>query len=146
MSWTEIGTISPSIPDWTPFGPQVSGGELFRVTQTWTGLYPGPGYAQVRQRWDPEGIWDYDRIYPNETPHLMRLAIPGELRAADRLARFIECRLHGRAIIPVNSNWTITLEVWTGPLPTIPTTPGTGTADPYSTDPGSYLDLDGGIY
>jgi hypothetical protein len=144
MPWQQVGSLIPDIPAWAPFGPQVSGGELFRVTQAWDGLYPGPGYALIRQRWEPEGVWDYERIYPNETPHLYRLGIPGELRAADRLARFIECKLSSRAVIPVNSNWTLTLEVWDGPLPTVPTAPAT--ADPYSTDPGSYLVLDGGTY
>lgn len=144
MTWTPIGTISPGLLDWTPWGPQVSGGELFRVTQSWDGLYPGPGYAQIRQRWDPEGVWDYGRIYPNEAPSLIRLDIPGELRAAGRLARFVEGRLNLRAAIPANSNWQITLEAWTGPLPTVPTTPAG--SDPFSTDPGAYLNLDGGTY
>lgn len=145
MSWTAIGTISPGLENWTSWGAQVSGGELFRVTQSWQGVYPGVGYAQLRQRWEPEGVHSWDRIYPSEEPILLRLSIPPELRAADKIARHIEGRLHSRAIIPINSNWQITLEVWTGALPTMPTY-SSNVSDPYNLIPAAYRNLDGGTY
>ncbi len=142
MTWLPFGTIIPGIENFTPWGPPVQGGELFRVTQTWADAYPGYGYCHIVQRWDPEGTFTWDRIYPSEQPSLLHLPIPPEFRAGGLITRTIEGRLNSRARIPANANWAISLEVWGGPLPTVPSTSN----DPASTDPGSYLNLDGGTY
>ncbi|MGD1906445.1 MAG: hypothetical protein ACFB0C_10690 [Leptolyngbyaceae cyanobacterium] len=155
-NWLTIGTIIPGIENFTPWGPPVQGGELFRVTQSWADAFPGYGYAHIVQRW-PEGTYTWDRIYPSDQPSLLRLPIPPEFRAGDLLTRAIEGRLSRRARIPVTANWALTLEVWIGPTLTTgtPTTGGaiaTPTSGPISpvinTDPGLYgvISNDPGTY
>jgi hypothetical protein len=144
MTWATVGIVTSAARDWTQLPLLVQGSETFRVRQSWEGSSPGDFWITFRSNYPGFGINGYRRVYPSQDDRLLVLAIPEELQQLGLSDRHIEAKLNTYARVFGPANWNLILEVWDGPL-LPPPSPGTGT-DPYSTDPSSYLNLDGVTY
>lgn len=112
MSWLSVGTLSPS-HQWQQFESPVIGGELFRVTQTWQGEYPGAGPAWLSSVYADAGIAGFRRFYSNDDQLLIEMPNPQEFIDAGLLVRYIQLRLGIQTRLYADANWQITLELWT---------------------------------
>lgn len=144
MSWLELGEISP-IVEWQPLPVQIAGGAVFRVRQSFL-LGGVTARLQVCSNFPGVGRAIFRSLLPTLDVQLVEMPISPGFEAAGLLSRVIEVKhnLYGR--VYDQDAWRVAIDLLqvTG-QPTTPTTPGTGT-DPYSTDPGSYLNIDGGMY
>lgn len=112
MTWIELGTLSPEY-QWQQFNIPAVGGELFRITQSWNGEYPGFGPAWFSSVYVDSGITGFRKFYSNDEPLLMQMPIPDELEAAGLLVRYIQLKIGIRTRLYENADWQVTLELWT---------------------------------
>ena len=112
MPWQLIGTLVPGYR-WQQFDTPVIGGELFRVSQTWNGQYPGDGPAWFSSVFANSGISGFRRFYSNNEPLLMEMPIPDEFVDAGLLVRYIQVKLGIRTRLYADADYQVTLEVWT---------------------------------
>jgi len=112
MPWQTVGTLEPGY-QWQQFNTPVIGGELFRLTQTWQGEYPGIGPALFSSVYSDSGVSGFRRFYPNQEPLLLEMPVPQELVDAGLLVRYIQVKLSIRARLYDQASWQVTLEVWT---------------------------------
>lgn len=112
MTWLNVGTLTPT-KDWQQFDTPVIGGELFRVTQTWTGKYPAAGPAWLSSVYANAGISGFRRFFSNEEPLLLEMPIPDDFANSGLLVRYVQLRLGVDSRPFADSNWQVTLELWT---------------------------------
>lgn len=112
MAWLDVGTLTPS-HQWQQFESPVIGGELFRVTQSWVGRYPAAGPAWLSSAFANAGISGFRRFFSNEDPLLLEMPIPQEFTDAGLLVRYVQLRLGVDSRPFADSNWQVTLELWT---------------------------------
>lgn len=117
-------------------------------------MVEGEVSIRVEQTYEPRGMSFLHRLYLAEVypdgsrRYLRQIRIVNEPRIYTLSpVPGLESRQfaikHGRNGLSDEANWVVTLLTLTAPDEG---TGGTGTADPYSTDPGTYLNLDGGTY
>lgn len=112
MSWQFLGTVSPTQLEWRRFSALVTGGELFRVRQTWTGTWPGTGYLQFSSVYPTAGRYGFRKCGSDTEDRIINMAIPQALLEAGLTSRYIECRLNYRARLYAVANWQVSIDVW----------------------------------
>jgi len=112
MPWLTLGTLTPGFT-WQQFDTPVVGGDLFRLTQTWQGNYPAAGPAWLSSVFANDGISAFRRFFSNEEPLLIEMPTPESFVNAGFLVRYIQLRLGVDSRPFADSNWQVTLELWT---------------------------------
>lgn len=112
MPWQFLGTVSPTQLDWKRFATPVTGGELFRVRQSWVGDWPGTGYLQFSAVYSGAGRHGFRKVGADTEARIISLAIPQALLEAGLTTRHIECRLNPRARPYAVANWQVSIDYW----------------------------------
>ena len=113
MVWIELGTIEPQLLNWQRYPTLVTGGELFRVRQSWVGDWPGTGHLQLSSVYDGAGRYGFRRVGSDTEDRLVVMPVPEELILAGLNSRYIEIKLSYSARVYENANWQVSVDKWT---------------------------------
>lgn len=114
MGWSTLGTLTPNLLNWVTLNAP-SGGELFRVTQSWVGEWPGTGYIRLRllyadHQFYEDAFFETERIYSGPDERLIAIPFNPIMREAGYNVRYFQARFNQRARIYENANWQVTLD------------------------------------
>lgn len=109
MPWETLGTVTPNILDWETI-PTLALGNLFRISQSWAGEWPGQGYIRLRMVQADGSFYETDRIYATRDVELLTFPLDPVLVEAGYVARRFQLKLNMRARIFATANWQVTIE------------------------------------
>lgn len=113
MAWFNLGTVIP-VYEWRTFDFPAINTDLFRVTQSWNGDFPGVGPIQLRSVYPNGGKFGFTKFFTSDEEILLLLPTPDSIIAAGYLLRDMQIRLGGRTRVYEDAMWRITLETWVG--------------------------------
>ena len=121
MTWNHLGAITPTLETWRTLNAPTAG-NLFRLSQSWAGSYPGKGAIQLRLFYSDtvyyeDAYFEIKRLYPNTDERLMYLPFNPVMASAGYTVRYFQARLSPWARIQTAANWTLAIDEWTGPSP-----------------------------
>ena len=114
MVWSSLGTLTPTLLDWQTLNTPARG-EVFRVSQSWIGEWPGTGWISLRVIYlngslGGAAALDYLRIYALRDDRIFLLPFDQRLRQAGYTIRFFQARLSHRARVFTAANWQISID------------------------------------
>lgn len=114
MGWGTLGTLTPDLLDWKTLNAPAAG-ELFRVSQSWNGEWPGTGAIMLRllyadNEFYEDSYFENRRIYSTRDERLLFLPFNLVMKQAGYTVRYFQARLNYRARIFETANWQITLD------------------------------------
>lgn len=121
MAWNRLGSIVPVLDQWLTLNAPTAG-DLFRVSQSWNGSYPGKGAVQLRLFYSDtvyyeDAYFETQRLYPSSDERLIYLPFNPVMRSAGYGVRYFQFRRSSWARIQADANWTIAIGEWTGDSP-----------------------------
>lgn len=113
MTWRTLGTLEPNLLDWQTLNIPARG-EVFRVSQSWVGEWPGTGFASLRLVYSNalvggQGALEYRRVYPFRDDRIYEFPFDERLRQAGYTVRYFQIKLNYRARLYAIANWQITI-------------------------------------
>lgn len=121
MTWSQLGTLTPTLETWRTLNAPTAG-DLFRLSQSWAGSYPGKGAIQLRLFYSDtvfyeDAYLESKRLYPSSDERLLYLPFNPVMTSAGYGVRYFQARLSSWARIQTAANWTLTIDEWTGDSP-----------------------------
>lgn len=118
MVWAPLGTLTPDLLDWQTLNAPASG-ELFRVSQSWNGEWPGTGYIRLRLLYADavsfeDGYFESQRLYASRDEQLILKPFSSILAQAGYNVRYFQARLNLRARPYATANWQINIDQFLG--------------------------------
>lgn len=118
MTWETLGNLTPNLLDWQTLNAPAEG-ELFRISQSWVGDWPGVGYIRLRlfyadDLYYEDGYFETKRVYATRDEQLLVLPFNLILGQAGYNVRYFQARFNMRARIYENANWQISLDQFLG--------------------------------
>ncbi|MBE9137668.1 hypothetical protein IQ254_10650 [Nodosilinea sp. LEGE 07088] len=114
MGWSTLGTLTPALDNWRTLNAPAAG-ELFRISQSWSGEWPGTGFIQLRllyanNEFYEDSYFETRRIYPTTDERLLYLPFNPVFASAGYTVRYFQARLSFRARVFESANWQVALD------------------------------------
>lgn len=143
MTWSTLGTLTPNLLEWTTLNAPADG-ELFRVSQSWAGEWPGVGSIMLRllyadNEFYEDGYFENRRIYAMTEERLLVIPFEPVMKQAGYTVRYFQAKFSYRTRVYESANWQISLDQFLGE-----SEPAPGGGSGSTLDGGVYLDE--GVY
>lgn len=120
MGWSTLGTLTPNLLDWQTLNIPARG-EVFRVSQSWVGDWPGLGHISIRLIYQNsavggQGSLEYRRVYPFRDDRIFEFPFDERLREAGYHVRYFQAKLGYRARVFTSANWQVSISQFWEPV------------------------------
>jgi hypothetical protein len=111
MPWQPLGTV-PINFDWQALPQLLVAAEVFRITQSWEGMWPGEGRILLRFEYDGSTYGTYRSVFPSKETDVIEIPIPDAFRRAGMISRRLSVKRSQRSKVFYDSNWEAAIEAF----------------------------------